>query len=114
MIAIATGLATLPVMSQQEPPGDWVSQLVGVLDRTVSAVRNRTTRPAILVVRALVYGVLAGVLGLFALILLAIALVRVAVLATQERVWLADLVVGALFCIVGLVFWTRRHVKPAD
>jgi len=101
-------------MSQQEPSGDWVSQLVGVLDRTVSTVRNRTTRPAILVVRALVYGVLAAVLGLFALILLAIALVRVAVLATQERVWLADLIVGALFCIIGLFFWMRRHVKPAD
>jgi hypothetical protein len=114
VIASGIGLATLPDMSQQEPSGDWVSQLVGVLDRTVSAVRDRTTRPAILVVRALVYGVLAAVLGLFALILLAVALVRIVVLATQERVWLADLIVGMLFCIVGLFFWMRRHVKPAD
>ena len=97
-------------MSSQPPAnGDWVTQVVSLLDRTVGSVRDRTTRPIAGVARAVVWGLLAAVLGLVALVLLVIALDRAIVIVLWHRVYLAHLVLGIILVVVGLVLMRKRH-----
>ncbi len=110
------GVATLAVMSQQASSADWVTQLVGLIERVVGALNSKATRPAIKVVRALVYGVIAACFAVMALILLAIAAVRLLVIATgalfnHEQAWLAEFVVGAGFVLAGFFLLARRHAR---
>ena len=109
-------LATLADMSQQASSGDWVTQVVGLIERVVGSLNSRATRPAIKVVRGLVYGVLAACFAFMALILSAIAAVRLLVIATgalfsHEQAWLAEVVVGALFLLFGFLLLSRRHAR---
>jgi hypothetical protein len=103
-------------MSQQAPSGDWVSQVVGLIDRYVGALNTKATRPIIKIVRGIVYGVIAACLGVMALILLAIAAVRGLVqltgaIFTHEQAWLAEVLVGAVFLLGGLLLLSRRHAS---
>ena len=107
-------VATLAAMSQQAPSGDWVSQVVGLIDRFVGSLNSKATRPLIKIVRGLVYGVIAACLGVMALILLAIAAVRGLVQLTgavfsHEQAWLAEVVVGAVFLLAGFLLLSKRH-----
>ena len=109
-------MATLAAMSQQPSSADWVTQLVGLIERIVGALNSKATRPAIKVVRGLVYGVIAACFAVMALILSAIAAVRLLVIATgalftHEQTWLAECVVGALFLLAGFFLLSRRHAR---
>ena len=103
-------------MSQQAPSGDWVTQVVGLIERVVGSLNSKATKPVIKLVRGLVYGVIAGFLGLMALVLVAIAAVRLLVIATgalfdHEQVWLAEVAVGAVFLLGGFLLLSRRHAR---
>jgi hypothetical protein len=90
---------------------DWTVQATDTVERLVATVRSRTTRPAIVAARAVVYGVLGAILGIAALILLAIAAVRVIDVYVPGEVWAAHLIVGVLFTALGLVAWRSRRVR---
>ena len=101
-------------MSSPPPAnGDWVTQVVNLVDRTVGSVRDRTTRPIAGVARALVWGLLAGVLGLVALVLLVIALDRALVIVLTHRVYLAHVALGILLMAIGL-FLMRKRRAPEE
>ena len=53
---------------------NWAPQVADTIERIVGQVRDRTTRPVILAARAIVFGLLAAILGLFALIILIVGL----------------------------------------
>jgi uncharacterized protein YacL len=91
--------------------GDWASQTADTIERLVGQIRAKTTKPAVTAARGLVYGLLAGILGIVALVLLIVALVRVLVVVLPE-VWMAHLVLGLLFVIVGTVLMVKRHAPP--
>jgi hypothetical protein len=55
-----------------------------------------------------VFGLLAAVAGISAVVLLWITIVRVLVILT-DRAWLAHLISGAFFVIVGLVLMRLRR-----
>ena len=95
------------------PPnsGDWVTTVVGYLDRGVALVRDRTTAPAVKIARLLVWGLLAAILGLVASILGLIAFDRVVVILTGHRVYLAHLIVGIVLMLGGLLLMRKRHVS---
>jgi hypothetical protein len=100
----ADPLADLPVRAT-----DWVESLVSLL-------RDRTVRPLTLVARAVVFGIIVFAASVAVLTLVAIAIVRLlTVYAFGGRVWLSDLVVGALFVAVGAgaFFWGRRSNRRA-
>jgi hypothetical protein len=79
------------------------------VDTVVGVLRDKTVRPATLVARALVFGIVVLAASLITLTLVSIALVRVlTVNAFGGRVWAADLVVGAVFVALGVVAWSRR------
>ena len=57
-----------------EPTRDWAAQITDQIERVVSTVRDRTTRPALTVVRGLVFGIIAAAGAITALVLLSVVL----------------------------------------
>jgi len=84
----------------------WASRTVDAIDRIVAFVRDRTTRPAVAIVRALIFGSMAIVGAIFVLIVLDIWWSR------DTAVWASYLIIGAVFCIAGMLLMRRRH--PQD
>jgi hypothetical protein len=81
---------------------DWV-------DTVVELLRDKTVRPLTLATRAVVFGIIVFAAAVVTVVLLSITLIRLlTVYAFDGRVWLSDLVVGALFVVVGMVAWSRR------
>jgi hypothetical protein len=100
-------------MSDPTPDGDWATRTADSIERVVRAVRDRTTRPILLAGRAVVYGLVAAILGIAAAVLLAILTIRL-LTAITGKAWLAELIVGTVFIIVGIVLLImRRRVSEA-
>src|SRR5271169_4533500 len=86
---------------------DWVDTVVEVL-------RDKTVRPLTLATRAVVFGLIIFAAAVVTVVLLSITLIRLlTVYAFDGRVWLSDLVVGALFVVVGLLAWSQRVDRAA-
>jgi len=94
--------------------GDWPARTADAIVNVVGAVRDRTTGPITTVARGLVFGVFAGVLGIAVAVVLLIAAIRLLDQVLPSGVWVAYLVLGALFVIAGaLVFRKRNQPAPA-
>jgi hypothetical protein len=108
---------------QQAPPralapsgaDEWPAEAADTIVRWVDAVRSKTTGPALTVARAVVYGLLAALLGSAALVVGVVLMVRVldAYLPNdwvgEQHVWVVYLGLGLLFSVVGLFLWSRRN-----
>jgi hypothetical protein len=92
---------------------DWAAQTADQIERVVVSIRSKTADPLDRIVRIVVYGILAAVLGTAALVLLSVALVRALDVLLPGAVWSAHLVVGGIFTLAGLFLWTKRR-RPAD
>lgn len=98
---------------------DWPAQAADTIERVVGSVRDKTTGPAITVARWVVYGTFALIVGSMVAILLAIAGVRLLDVylpdawVGEDHTWVAHLVIGALFTLVGAAAWSRRSA-PAE
>ena len=88
-------------------PPDWPAQATSKVVGVVDTVRAKTSGPAIKVSRMVVYGLVAGLLGLLALPLVVIGLVR-GITELVDNVWITYLILGALFNLIGVFFWSRR------
>jgi vacuolar-type H+-ATPase subunit I/STV1 len=94
------------------PPSDWATQVADTIDHFVGLVRDKTTQPVVTVTRAIVFGLLAVILGIAALVLVAITFVRVLTFL-PGGVWVAHLITGLLFLLVGIIAMVKRH-PPAE
>jgi hypothetical protein len=92
--------------------GDWPNQAAETIERVIVGVRRKTTGPAIVASRALVYGIVAAVFGIAALVLLIIAVIRAA--DALLPTWGVQLLFGALFSVVGLVLLRMAHHPSGD
>jgi hypothetical protein len=103
-------------MADPAPPrqNDWPAQAADRVESVVGTIRDRTVRPLTVVVRGVVYGLIAGVLGIAVIVLLSIAAVRVVDVYLPEDVWAADLAVGMFFTLLGLVLWRKRRSTKKD
>jgi hypothetical protein len=115
---VAVSSEQLARADDQKPPGtgeDWAASTAEAIERAVQSVRAKTADPLERVVRLVVYGLLAGIVGVAIAVLLAVAAVRGLVelidVLWQREVWLAHLIVGGIFVLVGLLVWTRRTTK---
>jgi hypothetical protein len=96
------------------PPGagDWPARATDLVDSLVSLLRDKTVRPLSLVARVIVFGILVFAAALVTVVLASIALIRLlTVYAFDGRVWAADLLVGAVFVVIGVVAWTQRATR---
>ena len=94
--------------------GDWPVQAADAIVNGVDTLRDKTTGPAQKAARALVYGLLAAVLGTMVAILLIIGLVRlvdsiVGLFMDPPRIWVTYLIVGVIFTIAGYLVFRRRR-----
>lgn len=99
-------------------PG-WAAKQADTIVRIVDQVRDRTTRPVVLVARGLVFGIIAVAGALTALLLLLIAATRAlqAViewpLSHATAVWVSYVVIGSVLVLAGAVLMRKRQgVSP--
>jgi hypothetical protein len=94
---------------------DWTNEVADRIESVVTSVRDRTTVPVQKVAAAVVYGLVAGVLGAMALILLLIGVLRLHVYLPfhpeGRRVWISYMALGAIFTALGGFLWRKRSVQ---
>jgi hypothetical protein len=95
--------------------GDLPDQLTDRFVSAVDTVHDKTTVPITMVGRAVVFGVLAGVLAAAAGILLIIAGVRLHVYwpfhPAARQLWVTYAILGGIFLIAGLFCWAKRSPR---
>jgi hypothetical protein len=103
------------------PPGtehDWTSVAADRIESVVTTVRDKTTVPVQKVAAAVVYGLVAGLLGATAFIFLVVGLFRLHVYLPfhpeGRRVWSSYVVMGAIFVALGGFFWRKRTAQPRE
>ena len=94
---------------------NWAAETTDRVVTLVDNVRAQTTQKVIYAARGFVFGLIAVILGTFAAVITIIGLMRglqslLELATTWERaVYLSYLIVGALFCIVGMVLFRKRN-----
>jgi hypothetical protein len=105
-----------PAVRAVDTGDDWAVQAADTVDRVVTSIADKTAGPLTTVARALVYGLLAAILGVAILVLLAAGMVRVidvyvADKLFDEPVYVAHLITGGIFTLFGLFAWSKRRPK---
>ena len=86
----------------RDDDGDWTVRAADGIERLVGSIRDKTSLPLTTLARALVFGLLAAVMGVFVAVLVSVMLVRVVDVITGEgNVWIAHLIVGGIFALAG-------------
>jgi hypothetical protein len=103
-------------LSSSPPPGrDWTAQTADRIESVVEVVRDKTTIPVTKAARAVVYGLIAAVLGSLALVLVVIGLFRLHVYLPFDeegrKVYATYFFLGAIFLLSGAFLWRKRAPK---
>ena len=93
----------------EETP-DWPQQATTAIVDFVDQVKYKTTRPATMATRGLVYGIVMFAIGLPAVVMLLVGLVHFLDHAIPQEVWLVYLILGSVFTLGGLLLWRKRTV----
>jgi hypothetical protein len=103
-----------------QPPqadSDWTVQAADRIEAVVVAVRDNTTVPVQQGARAVTWALFAIVMGIVALVMLIIGLIRLNVylpVDNKEKVWIADLILGAIFVLAGWLFLRMRNASTKE
>jgi hypothetical protein len=96
---------------------NWAADIADTIERVVGTVRDRTTTPLVKASRAVVFGLLAAILGTVAFILLLIISTR-AVQALLDiwfrhemSVYLSYFIVGGIICLAGMLLLSKRSTN---
>lgn len=88
-------------------PAEWSAQAADAVVDVVAKVRDKTTRPALVGVRALVYGIVIGVTAVSALVLTIILLLRMYDNWVPGPYWIAYAALGVVLMVGGVVLLLR-------
>jgi len=113
---MADGTATNPVTPAATSArtaataDDWTVQAADTIESVVGTIRDKTVVPLTTVARGIVFGLIAGILGIVTLVLFIIGLFRVVVVylpgwfadRSGRSVWAADVLFGGIFTLAGL------------
>lgn len=98
---------------------NWASDLADTVVRVVGTVRDKTTSNIVMAARALVFGLLGGILGLFLLVIVIVAFFRglqslldLAV-SWPRAVYLSYFIVGGIMCLAGVLMMRKRRPSAA-
>lgn len=92
-------------------PAEWSVQAADTVVETIAKVRDKTTRPAQVAARALVYGIIVAVVGAVAAVLFMVALVRVLSYIPGD-IWTVYAAIAVVFTLLGL-FCLKKANRPA-
>ena len=96
---------------------NWAADVTDKIVDTVDKVRDRTTKPIVLLARGLVFGLLSAFLGIAGLVLVLIAGSRALInliewpLDHDTAVWVSYLILGGLLCLAGAICMVKRQSK---
>jgi len=107
---------TAPSQTSPPSPGeDWPVQVADRIEAVVESVRGETTVPITKVVRAVVFGLIVAVAGIIALVMTIILVIRLHVYLpfhpAYRRLWTSYAVLGAIFVLLGMFLWRKRHPR---
>ncbi len=95
-------------------PAEWPAQAADTIVETIAKVRDKTTKPALLAARGLVYGLVAAVIGSVAFFLLLLIIVRVWANYVPGHVWVIYAIFAVVFSTVGLYALRKANApKPS-
>ena len=101
-----------------EPIDDWPARASATVVQYVGTVRDKTTGPALVASRNVVYFVAIGLIAFVAAILALLLLVRILVSVTAYlpfveagESWLAYLILGVIFLASGLLLWRKKEAR---
>lgn len=104
-----------PVPGQSAPASattpEWAVSALDKVDDLIATVRSNTTDRLVRVARAVVFGVLAAVMGVTALVLAVVGAVRGLDELIPGPVWGVYLPLGAIFLLVGAFLWSKKTPK---
>ena len=95
-------------------PAEWPGQAADVIVDTIAKVRDRTTKPAIVAARGLVYGLMALIVGTVAAVLLLIVVVHMWDNWFPGKVWILYAILFVGFSTGGLVLLRRANAPATD
>jgi hypothetical protein len=93
-------------------PAEWPAQAADTIVDAIGKVRDKTTKPAITAARAVVYGLIAAVVGSVALVLTLVLIVRIWDNYVPGNVWIIYAIFFVVFSGVGLLL-LRKANAPA-
>lgn len=82
-------------------PAEWSAQAADAVVDLVAKVRDRTTRPALVAARALVYGIVIGVAAVAALVITIVLLLRMYDNWVPGPLWIAYAALAVIFMAAG-------------
>lgn len=112
---VSTGMTSTGTGGELSPGEDFPAQVARSIEQIVRAVSEKTTGPALLIARGVVYGVFAAVVSIAAVVLLIIGSVRIldnylpSSVFGADHTWAAHMFVGLVFSIAGGLLWRRRR-----
>ena len=95
----------------------WATEFTQTIVEGIDKVRNRTTKPIVMIARGLVFGLLIAFLGVMALVLLLVGLSRGLINLLEwpfdhdSAVWISHLIVGSLLVLLGAILMIKRQRK---
>jgi len=89
---------------------DWPAQITQSIVGVVDNVKHKTTRPATMASRGLVYGIVILAIGIPAIIMFLVGLVHILDQAIPKDVWIVYAGLSAIFTIIGLLIWRKRTI----
>ena len=93
-------------------PAAWPAQAADTIVDTIGKVRDKTTKPAITAVRALVYGIII-LTSVLIIVVLALVFAGRLMEAIPGPIYWVYLGLGALLSLVGLVLLSKANRPPA-
>jgi uncharacterized membrane protein YedE/YeeE len=98
---------------------NWAADVTDSIVNTVDKVRDRTTKPLVMIARGLVFGLLAGFIGILIVGLLIVGLSRALISFFEwpfdhdSAVWISYLVIGGILCAIGALLMARRQSEES-
>jgi len=102
-------------VAEQDFTDEWSARALNTIDTVVATVNDKAIRPAVVAARGVVFGVIIATVALAVLVLLCVGFVRLTTdYLFDNKVWIAYLALGAIFCSVGAFMYSKRGTAPTS
>jgi hypothetical protein len=97
-----------------EAAADLPRKAADAVQAIVDTIHDKAVRPAVLLTRAVVFGLLVAASATLLAVVGSIAVLRIFdVYVFGRTVWLSYIVLGGAMTLMGLAAWTRRTARPS-